>query len=232
MVAFFVPPPGGAVIPFGLTLKGYGRVQFQGSGARTLNYSTVASGSAPVAGDLVVWICARLYNGGGGIPDPFDNLTGSGWAQQRVTLNGDQQIGSILGKVVVAGDISSPPTILDETLSGTGMFMWTAYSISGVVSSVSALGISMNYGDNGAPSSIPVNSSGIIGYAITVAEKSGDDGSLQLGGVTWDNQQSFDGSLIDFLAGSKLDGGGASYTVTGGDDGFFNSLLAGYIQVL
>ncbi len=222
--------PGAAFTP---TYKGHGRVQVSGSSAaRTLNYSTVAAGSAPSAGDLVVWACLRLYLGGGGLPDPFNNLTGSGWAQQRMTENSDQQIGSVLGKVVVSGDISSPPTILNETINGQGLFMWTAYSIVGTVTTVAVSSTDLNVGDNSAPSSISLNSTGTAGYAVTVAIKSGDDGSQQIGGITFDQEQTFDPGSSDYRAGSKLDLGGASYTITGGDDGFFNTLLAGYVTVV
>lgn len=220
---------------FALAYKGHGRVQRSGSGASTLNYSTVAGGSAPSAGDLVVWACMRQYVGGGGLPDPFDDLTGSGWAQVRKTVNSDQQTGTLLGKVVVSGDISAPPTILNETISSQGLFMWTAYAVTGTITTVAvSASTALNNGGNSAPSSIALDSSGLAGYAITAAVKGGDDGAQQIGGITFDNEQTYDagGSTSDYLAGMKLDLGGASYTITGGDDGFFNVLFAGFVTAV
>lgn len=232
MVAFFFPPVGQRP-QITLTQKGYGRVGFSDNGTRTLNYSTVGGGSAPSAGDMVAWVGMRFATDGA--PQPFNDLTGSGWAQQRITQSSNTRIGTILAKVVTAGDISSPPTILSENpVIGDGLLMWVAYTVTGGAPTLTSTVTNLTYGDTSAPSSINVNSSTIdpTDYAITFGEKSGSAGAT-LGGVTWNETQTYSGSgaPVDLAAGARLDLGGANYTVTGADNGTWNMLLAGYVRV-
>lgn len=240
--------------PLSLTYKGHGKTHgdpFDSVNNRTLNYGTVLGGSAPVAGDLVCWLV--------GVPvesntvadaDRFVRLNvGNGWAQANhpsmpaLGASWFAEAHSILAKVVDASDISSPlawffaGSNTNDFIAAHGF--WIAYSITGNVSSVTVPALTTNYGGASAPANVAVDSSALNppAAAITLAASEGTDGSIQLSGITLDFEETqanwgqYYSSTLDSRFGAKLDVGGASYTLSKGDDGDLNALAGGYVAV-
>jgi hypothetical protein len=212
----------------GLTQKGYGRRY--SSASRTLSYANVESGSAPEAGDLVVWFWLASDDAAA-----FNDLTSSGWAQGSAQPSNTGAC--MLAKVVVAGDISSPATILTGSTTGAGF--WVAYTISGTIASLSISAISVQSSGSSAPSNQTKDSSALNApdIAITIGAGGGDDGSpsMAMSGATAD---------IDFTTGANvwngswesqflvdLAVGGANITFSKGDDGSGNHMASGFVTV-
>lgn len=216
-----------------LTQTGYGTVQGGTSTANlTLGYGTVRGGVAPVAGNLVVWLIYARDNAAQAIND----LTGSGWTQDRRYVSASY-CSSMLAKVVVAGDISSPPTGVTAPTSGS-CAMWVAYSVTGSVSSITVNTHDSEFTDATAPASDTQNSTGVGGsnYAITLAFGSGTDGTI---GVNWSGAtpdvtyqiSNLYGSITDIAFSAELTLGGANITISKNDDGSGNGLASAYIKV-
>jgi len=235
-----------------LTYKGHGSVFSDVNTGPTLNYSTVNGGSAPAAGDLVCWKFhgTEYYDN-----SPLDDgrrrdLTGAGWVQSNnPAIPGagapsfTQDVSMILAKVVVAGDISSPARAFgDGTLQAgiTGASgYWVAFTVAGTINSLTIPVHDRQYGNTAAPANVAVDSSALNppAIAITLVSAIGDDDSIQLSGITLDNEvtklnygQYYSGN-VDHRAGHKRDVGGASYTLSKGDDGSLNALHGGYVAV-
>lgn len=215
-----------------LTQKGYGYAQsVGGTGNVTLGYGTVSSGSAPVAGDLVVWTVYAYDNAAQAIND----LTGSGWTQDRRYIAGSL-CSSVLTKVVVAGDVSSPPTGVTAPTAGS-VAAWVAYTITGSVSALTVNNHDSEFSSASAPASDIQNSTTIPGesYSITVACGGGSDDNI---GLNWSGATpdfSFQRTNIDSGIDVKFDGvlvlGGANVTISKDDDGTLNSLFSAYVAV-
>jgi len=215
-----------------LTQKGYGISDTGGTGNITLNYSSVSAGAAPAAGDLVVWMVAAFDDGA----QPINDVSGSGWTQSRAYVS--TFLGaSILAKVVTAGDISSPATIVTSPTDGASG-TWVAYSLGASISSLSVSSLQAEFSDAGGPSSDAVNSTGIGPNAIAITTSFGtgsdDDISLSWSGATPDIQ--FQRSVLRLGAieveyAAKKSVGGVSVTVSKSDDGTYNSIATGYVTV-
>jgi hypothetical protein len=215
-----------------LSLRGHGYSQVAAEGNLTLNYNTVRSGSAPVAGDLVVW-CVRAADDGG---DPMNTI--SGWTQQRA-YTGSALGSSVLAKVVTASDISSPATVASSIQYG-GTGMWIAYQVtSGRVSNLGIGGYSAKYGGTSGVSSTVVDSTSIPDdeYAITVAFGAGTNATIDLSAAGMGSDIQFQltpgspgGSVnVEFIANTSL--GGVSTTLSMPDEGNGNATLGAYVQV-
>lgn len=232
-----------------LAYKGHGSVFGDGSSATTMNYGTVAAGSAPAAGDLVVWlwyIGVEFYDTSPLTDWRRADLTGAGWVQNNqpgiipAADNSVLAVGSVLAKVVAAGDISSPPTIAPANTGMAGNFgTWVAYSVTNAIASLTIAAATRLSSGSSAPASIGVDSSALTppAVALTFVVSGGTDGSIQMSGITLDQEASranlggYYTATADVRAGLKLDVGGAAYTVSKGDDGDLNFLLAGYVAV-
>lgn len=214
--------------------KGYGTVAGGGdTNNLAMGYGTVVSGSAPAAGDLVCWIVFAQDTVG----SPVVDLTGSGWVQNTNRDAGGAVDISILAKIVVAGDISSPPTVISGPDRGS-VGLWVAYTVTGTPT-LSANAADVNWGGAAAPSNVAVDSSALNSpdVAVTLAVATGTDGSIQhtWTGATEDltatltnawNTATGDAS---FKAGADI--GGVSVTLSKGDDGSANAIGGGYIGV-
>lgn len=235
---------------FTLTYKGHGTVwKDAGPIETTMNYDTVVEGSAPAAGDLVVWVWMIGY-------ERYElsplrewrriDLTGDGWVQNNqpapmTTEDTEFYVTSTLAKVVEASDISTPLAIqpgIDADIAANYGF-WIAYTVSGSITNLSIPSMTRNYSGGSSPSNISFDSSALTPpeSSITVAMSFGSDDSMQLSGITLDKEVS-QNDLGDYLTdtadirvGVKLDVGGASYTLSKGDDGSSNMLLGGYIEI-
>jgi hypothetical protein len=213
----------------GLTYKGHGGHGVT-NGTFTLNYGTVSGGSAPSAGDFVIWNTVVLYQ-----PAP----TSPGWSVSSLAssaLGGGFFLHSgFYAKVVSAGDISSPPTLVTVSSSNMAAGMWAAFTLNGEPEALSVP--TQNVQDSGAsaPSNQTVDSSALSApaTAITLAAGLGSDGAITVGGITFDQSilllDVYSG--IDVRLGYKLDVGGASYTISKVDDGNNNGLVSGYISI-
>jgi hypothetical protein len=234
-----------------LTYRGHGRTSGDPSttaDARSLNYNTVLGGSAPVAGSLVCWLggfVSEYWNAGS---SDFCRITaGGGWEQNSSPTPLQNAFGSviygvitILAKEVTAGDISSPVDwcLSDGALANAHAF-WIAYDVTGSISSLTIPLANRSYNGASAPSNLTIDSSALTGdeTAITMANAIGTDGSIQLSGITLDYEETQNdiGVYFDWGAdvryGAKLDVGGASYTLSKGDDGALNGLGGGYVKV-
>ncbi len=230
---FFVAPMLPADPTLALTQKGYGYIEGASDTANlALSYANVSSGSAPSAGDLVAWIVFA----GDLSAQPINDLTGSGWAQSRTSDLG--YFTSILAKVVVSGDISSPPTIVTGPQLGSAA-MWVAFTVAGDVGTLAVAGLARSPSvGNPDPEDIAVNSTALSTsqYAITMSLGTGDDGAISLAwtGATPDIQ--FQRTNVFSTTGDveyavHLIAGGESITVSKGDDGGLNCLAAGYVSV-
>lgn len=217
----------------GLTFKGRGTVNGALGADAVLNYSTVAEGAAPVAGDLVVWNNMIYY----ATPSAANDLTGSGWTQSGVFAGGSpgsQHV--VLAKTVISTDISSPPTLAIG--SGVNMIAglaWFAYTISGRPPTL-AVGDHTNvYTGASGPTARSVDSTALNppAVSITLGCGLGTDGSITMSGITFDKTSTltnFSSSSLDLASGIKLDVGGAAYTISKTDDDTFNALGAAYIS--
>lgn len=217
-----------------LTLKGYGFVQGGSNTANlSLSYGTVVSGSAPVAGDLVVWF-AWAYDTGG---SPVANLAGSGWSQNS-NFVGTFIAAAIFAKVLVAGDISSPPVGISAPTNGSIGF-WAAFSVAGAIAGVTVSSIGAQV-TGVAPSNQTVDASAVVApnVAITMGSGGGDDGSptLSISGAAADidyigPSNSWGSSTFDtrFMLSALV--GGTSVTFSKSDDGNNNHLGSGFVTV-
>lgn len=215
-----------------LTQKGYGYIESASTGNLALSYGNVSSGSAPSAGDLVVWIVEATDNSAQAIND----LTGSGWTQSRAYVS--TLIGaSILAKVVSASDIASPPTGVTSPVYGAAG-MWIAYTVSGSITSLAANSLTAEYSGTSAPSNQTPNASA-SSRAIMLSLGLGSDNAMSIAwsGATADislertNVMSNGSLIVDIKYLAKLGVPGDSVTISMGDDGSLNALASGYIAV-
>jgi hypothetical protein len=225
-----------------LAQKGYGTTKGANETANlTLNYGTVGSGSAPTAGDLVIWhVWAFDIDA-----SPINSLTGSGWSQSSViNPNSDPIYMRGYAKVLVAGDISSPPTAITAPTAG-GVGAWVAYTVTGkpvttltLTGASGAVGGGFSFTD--AVSSVGLDMSSVTGPAIASTMLTGSDGSINQGwtGATPDGSQSqsnfgFDG-IMDFTHYWKAyqdSIAGDNITAVGGDNGVINTNSVFYVLV-
>lgn len=219
-----------------LAQKGYGHVYGASNTADlAMSYANVDGGSAPAAGDLVIWFALGYDT----VASPVVDLTGSGWTQGSNVWNATDDLGlTILAKVVSAGDLSSPPTMIDDPTQGSIGF-WVAYSVSGSVSSLSVPTPSCERAGADAPSNQVQNSAGAApAYAITIGMGGTSSGtpSLTMTGATADitfttaanvwGSSTYEGKfLVDLAAG------GANITFSKSDDGSANHMASGYVLV-
>lgn len=216
-----------------LTYRGHGHV-FGSSNTANLaaGYGNVDGGSAPVAGSLVVWIAAGFDTGS----TPVVDLTGSGWSQQRSYASSWGS--TIAAKVVVSGDISSPPNIVTAPTNGSVGF-WVAYNVTGTPAAITVASLSGNYSGASAPSSQVVNSSGVASNAqvVTVAFGGGNDGSpnLTLTGATATHSYTTPGnaycSTLESIFRELCTTGGVNVTFSKTDDTDGNHMVSGYVSV-
>ncbi len=225
----------GNSLPFtGLTQKGYGYIEGAGDTATlALSYANVSAGSAPSAGDLVVWMVLGFDNAAQCIND----LSGSGWTQSRVYADGMNCV-SMIGKVITSGDIASPPTAVTSPTNGSAG-MWVAYSFDGSIS-ITVNSLSTQHSAGSAPSSDALNSTalGTNEYAITMGFGTGTDGTISL---TWtgfgpdiqfqrDNVMASGTADVEWAA--HMFEGGQSVTLSkSSDDGNWNSIGSGYFAI-
>jgi hypothetical protein len=216
-----------------ITQKGYGYVTSPTSTAVSLGYGTVVGGSAPAAGDLVVWF---VWTYAAGV-QRIANLSGSGWTQYR-TAEASGSWSSTIAKVVSAGDISSPPIAVTIDHGGAGAF-WVAYSVTGLIASLQAPAFTGQYSGNNAPSNKTVSSSALNppNVAVIVSLGAGSDNALSTSWsgavpqVTMDVNNAIFSGTVDFKFMAAAVVGGADVTVSQGDDGSGNSLQASYVGV-
>lgn len=220
-----------------LTPKGYGHIYGASSTANlALSYANVDSGSAPAAGNLVVWCIFAVDS----TADPIQDLTGSGWQQVDGWDTTSDIARAMLAKVVVSGDVSSPPTIISGPTGGSIGF-WAAYTVTGTIASLSISALNWENSGNSAPSNQTVNSSALNSpdVAISIGAGGGDDGSpsMSISGATADinftsaaNVWGASGSReTQFLVNATV--GGANITFSKGDDGGLNLMASAYVTV-
>jgi hypothetical protein len=218
-----------------LAQKGYGHVYGASSTADlALSYANVDNGSAPTAGDLVVW----LVFGGDTQGDPVVDVTGSGWAQGSKYVS--PVAATMLAKVVVAGDVSAPATIIDDPNRGSIGF-WVAYSVTGSISSLSVSSLNAQFNGANPVSNQNVNSSALNSpdVAITIGAGGGNDGSpsMSISGATDDINftsannvwLTSNGAETQFLVDATV--GGANITFSKGDDTNDNHMASGFVTV-
>jgi len=232
-----LPGIGGLIVAAGGSLiqKGYGYAY--GTTAPydlALGYGTVVSGEPPEPGDLVVWLVTAGNTA-------INDLTALGWAQQRKNTASWAGVAT-LAKVLVSGDISSPPEAITDAGRGA-CGMWVAYSIEGTIEALACAGLTDSY-STGAPSARSVNSSALMDnqVAITMSHAWGDDDNISLAwsGAVPDIQYQAPVSILAASTGGPLvvevewgvhlAVGGENITVSQGDDGA-NGLAAGYVAV-
>ena len=213
-----------------LTQKGYGYIETATTGNMTMSYANVQSGSAPSAGDLVVWMVGAVDTAAQAIND----MTGSGWAQSRAYT--DPACASVLAKVVAAGDVASPGTIVTAPTNGAAG-LWIAYSVSGSIASLTAGGLSIVYSGASDPGNASLNASASA-LAVMLSYGFGTVGtSLAWSGATPDiqleraNVTNVGGLVGDWEWFAKRSSPGDSITVSKGDDGSENIIAVGYISV-
>lgn len=221
---------GGGSSLISLTQKGYGYIEGASSSADlAMSYANVSSGSAPSAGDLVVWIVYALDNAAQAIN------TVSGWTQSSRYVS-TLLCSSVLAKVVVAGDVSSPATVVSAPTSYSAA-MWVAYSVVGSVSQLAVNGHDSEYSSASAAADDTQDSTalGSSQYAITISFGGGNDDTI---GLTWAGatpdiqfQRSNFGGTTDIEYAAKLSAGGVSVTISKADDGALNSLVSAYVSV-
>lgn len=219
----------------GLTQKGHGHVYGASNTADlTMLYTNVDGGSAPTAGDLVAWYVIAADPGA----SPIVDLSGSGWTQG--IGGGATALGvTILAKVVTAGDISAPETIVSVPDGGSIGF-WVAYSVTGSVSGLSVSSINAEYPNANAPANQLCDSSALDppDVAITFGVGGGNDGSpsMSISGATADINFTTAANVWGYgtwedqvLVNSTV--GGASITFSKGDDGGGNHMTSGFVSV-
>lgn len=217
-----------------LTYKGRGFKAIDATATSlVLDYGSVADGSAPAAGDVVVWFFhSTLWFGTGYTV----NSLSSPWVQAGP---GNTGAGSQYGMAAIlmdAGNLSSPPTWI--TVSTTGVYIfasWVAFSVNGAptvaMGTIAGSGVGAN-----APATVTADSSALNtpAVAITVSHRDGDDGSISFTGVTMDFAQQQTNVLagtVDCLWGYKVDVGGEVNAFTGVDNGGGNGSWCGYVTV-
>lgn len=220
-----------------LTQKGYGHVYGASNTANlAMSYANVDGGSAPAAGDLVVWFVLSRRSSPSSSPN--NDLTGSGWVQGNNYVTGFTGA-SILAKVLVSGDLSSPPTIVTSPQFGSLGF-WVAYSFTGAINALAVSMINQQFSSASAPSNQVVNSTSIASTdtAITLGTGGGDDGSpsLAMSGATADINWTTAANIWISAIGEnqylvKKSVGGANITFSKGDDNANNMMASGYVQV-
>ncbi len=219
--------------PITLAQKGYGYMEAASSSSDlALSYANVSGGSAPAAGDFVVWIIYAYSTAGQAIND----LTGSGWTQDRLYAS-TTICSSVLAKVASSGDISSPATGV-TAMPSYSVAMWVAYSVTGAIGTVAVNSHGCEFGNNSAPASDALDSTSVPDdeYAVTVAVGGGTDGAIGLNwtGATPDvtvQRSNVGGSTIDLKFGAVLSLGGANISISKDDDGTLNSLASAYVSV-
>jgi hypothetical protein len=116
--------------------------------------------------------------------------------------------------------------------------MWVAFTYTGSPT-LTANAAGVNEGGSSAPSNVTVNSSSVLSpdVAVMMSVATGNDGTIQhnWSGATEDftltlPDNSFQTSGEGSLKAAALDGG-ASVTLSKGDDGNINSIGGGYIAV-
>jgi hypothetical protein len=216
-----------------LVQKGYGLVTTPSTGNLSLTYGTVNGGSAPVAGDFVVWV-VFTYDAGG---DPRNDITGSGWAQNN-PAGVSSYYGLVCAKRLVAGDLSSPATIVTAPQLGAAGF-WVAYTLSGSLASTTIPFGNFKMTTTAAPSNTLVTAGGVAGPVIVVGLGGGDDNTPTLtSSVGEDGSQTINNTVIsateDFMHKWKLynsPGNASDVTFSKSDDGTGNLLLAAYVRL-
>lgn len=243
---------GGPPVPLSLTYKGHGYVLGDpyNTNAKTLHYETVSGGSAPAAGDLVCWIGGTFSDDrSGGANQMYRVDPGGGWAvgaaPALLVSTGTNNSWSIciFAKVVDASDITSPLSWWATTGSYAGIedvgAFWIAYTVTGIITSISVPVCVKSYNGLSAPTSISIDSSALNppSVAITLFQSVGTDGAIQLTGITPDKElttPSWAGYFTntgEARMGAKMDVGGAAYTLGKGDDGAINGIHGGYVSV-
>lgn len=224
----------------GLTQKGYGPLYDAGETADlTMSYANVAWGSAPAAGDLVVWV---LFAGDGSA-NPIVDLTGAGWTQASFTLSGGGNTGAILAKVLTPSDVSSPALVVDNPQYGSIGF-WVTYTVTGTISALAIPTLNFTYGGTSAPANQVVDSSTLTDPAVAIMIGAGgaDDGSPTIfkTGVAPDidftsasNQWANNTFEDRFIVNAIVGGESATYSKSddGGSAGIGNHMLSGYVKV-
>lgn len=225
----------GNSLPFtGLTQKGYGYIEGANNTANmALSYANVSSGSAPSAGDLVVWMVVGFDTSA----QPVNDLTGSGWTQSRVYADTTNGV-SMLGKVVTADDIATPATVVTSPTAGSAG-LWIAYTFNGSIS-IAINSLSSQFSASVAPSNDVVDSSslGTNEYAITMAFGTGTDSTIQLTwtgfgpDITLDRTNVIVTGVGDIKWAAHMIEGGQSVTIAKGDDSnTWNSIGSGYFAI-
>lgn len=217
----------------GLTFKGRGFKYVDNTTTNlVLDYGTVSAGSAPAAGDVVVWLWSSNPWFGSGYTT---NSLASPWVQSGPTTSISTQC-MIAAILMDAGNLSSPPTWVTTSTTGTYQFAsWFAFSVSGAAPTVAIGSLSAAGGGASTPANVTADSSALNSpaVAITVCHVNGDDGSISFTGVTMDSSQQETNRLagtVDCLWGHKLDVGGAVNTFTGVDNGGGNGQWCGYVS--
>tara|TARA_R110000772_G_scaffold99174_1_gene198762 strand:- start:37454 stop:38143 length:690 start_codon:yes stop_codon:yes gene_type:complete len=150
-----------------LTTRGYGWEE----GDRTPGYGTVVSGSAPSAGDLVIWH---------GFTYDTDSIGGGGW-----TVLGTEYVAynrcALLYKIITASDISSPPTLCVAGFDWA--WQWHAFEPS-VPISIRNTGFTSS-GSDGNPSSMNLNESAEASPGVILSGHSSYDGTPTSGNTSW-----------------------------------------------
>lgn len=222
-------------VPLALTYRGHGHVY--GASATSdlaMSYANVDGGSAPVASDLVVWMVLAGDN-----VSPVNDLTSVGWTQGLSGVVGSAFEATLLGKVVSAGDLSSPPTVITAPIGGS-IGLWVAYSFIGTISSLSVSTVNAQYPNADAPTNQSCDSSSLNppSVAITFGAGGGNDGSpsMAISGAAADisftsaaNIWFFGTGETQFLVNASV--GGANITFSKGDDGGANHMASGYVVV-
>lgn len=227
---------GGLGIPT-LIQKGYGHVYDTGETADlSMSYANVDGGSAPAAGDLVVWVVMAADN----VAMPIVDLTGSGWTQIRATDALTSILhGSILAKVVATGDLSSPPLVVDDPTAGS-IALWAAYTVNGSIAALNAPTLNIARSGTGTPVNQSVDSSALASpnVAIMIGAGGGDDGSPTLSKTGASADINFASSANLWLGGVAETRflinaivGGESVTYSKSDDGGENHMMSGYVSV-
>lgn len=215
-----------------LTQKGYGHVYDTGeTSSLSMSYANVDGGTAPAAGDLVIWIALAGDTGG----SPVATLTGSGWSQ------GSRYVSSflattILAKVVTSGDISSPPVMISAPNFGSIGF-WVAYSVDGSFASLTVSTPNAQYG-GASPQVCDSSAVNAPNVAITLGAGGGDDNtpSLSISGAAADitftsSNDRWDTNNVEdrFIVNATV--GGANITFSNGNDGTETHMVSGFVTV-
>lgn len=222
----------------GLTLKGYGRNAFTNGGAswsyNIASYGGLIAGGQPAAGDLVVMI--SIANFSSGLPN---NVAPGGWATAPSSGYADA-FTSAQAKVLSAGDLSSPPTLNDSTISGDGSAFagsyWFAFSVTGTISAISFPTFNYQNSSASAPTNQSLDSSALNAPNVSISLALGGGNiaspSLSMGvtpDVSFENSPFSNAQVWDVMM--RLAVGGEALTISKGDDGDGNVLTSTYLSV-